>query len=481
MKARSIKTLIVICTWIAIACLCAIPMSAGEVNTGVIHLPVTGWTQDTSYFNNSVFEISGDTVVIHNKGGNVFSLVQTVSVKPNTMYRLSAQVRMENYKLTETDDSGATVLFGGIWDDTCWTNSFVTSPQWSTSSITFNSGEDSSIRLSLAVGMWCGACEGTAYFKDVTLEEIGVEIKNNHWNILALIYKNIDVPGFKKSFSDSEVNEIKRALSNYPAAVQNLSDSRMLIDRVDTYVIDTPVTSISGSDGDLTTGEDGDINFDDYLKDKDYQLIAVYAPLTDGPNYTGWGGLGGTWYEYDGRIIYYLTICLAWDMDGDPFYVRGGYYDTDVAALLHEHLHCVETNSSFFNDWDGFTPVHNGADHGYTTTNIEWLDWYSALMRDDGLDGKGFKPNSFIVTHIVKSDSSPIPGDVDGSGTVDATDRMILSRYLAGWEGYKEKIKSLDAADIDRSGKVEAKDRMILARYLAGWEGYDSYFVTAEK
>ena len=70
MKARSIKTLIVICTWIAIACLCAIPMSAGEVNTGVIHLPVTGWTQDTSYFNNSVFEISGDTVVIHNKGGN---------------------------------------------------------------------------------------------------------------------------------------------------------------------------------------------------------------------------------------------------------------------------------------------------------------------------------------------------------------------------------------------------------------------------
>jgi hypothetical protein len=65
---------------------------------------------------------------------------------------------------------------------------------------------------------------------------------------------------------------------------------------------------------------------------------------------------------------------------------------------------------------------------------------------------------------------------VDGSGTVDATDRMILSRYLAKWDGYAAKIKSMDAADIDRNGLVEAKDRMILARYLAKWDGYSQYF-----
>ena len=66
-------------------------------------------------------------------------------------------------------------------------------------------------------------------------------------------------------------------------------------------------------------------------------------------------------------------------------------------------------------------------------------------------------------------------------GEVNATDRMILSRYLAGWEGYGTKIKSMDAADIDRNSKVEAKDRMILARYLAGWIGYDQYFTVTEK
>ena len=67
-------------------------------------------------------------------------------------------------------------------------------------------------------------------------------------------------------------------------------------------------------------------------------------------------------------------------------------------------------------------------------------------------------------------------GDVNEDGTVDATDRMILARYLAKWDGYEAKIKSMDAADIDRDGNVTAKDRMILARYLAKWTVYDQYF-----
>ena len=77
---------------------------------------------------------------------------------------------------------------------------------------------------------------------------------------------------------------------------------------------------------------------------------------------------------------------------------------------------------------------------------------------------------------IPKLDATVLIGDVNQDGEVNATDRMILSRYLAGWEGYGTKIKSMDAADIDRNSKVEAKDRMILARYLAGWTGYDTYF-----
>ena len=64
-----------------------------------------------------------------------------------------------------------------------------------------------------------------------------------------------------------------------------------------------------------------------------------------------------------------------------------------------------------------------------------------------------------------------IDGDLNGDGEVDAADRMILARFLAGWSSYKEKILVKGAADIDGSGEIDTSDRMILARHLAGWGG----------
>ncbi len=67
-------------------------------------------------------------------------------------------------------------------------------------------------------------------------------------------------------------------------------------------------------------------------------------------------------------------------------------------------------------------------------------------------------------------------GDLDGNGKVNALDRRLLVRYLAGWQGIAEQIISWDAADLDGNGKVNALDRRALVRYLAGWEDYKSIF-----
>ena len=69
-------------------------------------------------------------------------------------------------------------------------------------------------------------------------------------------------------------------------------------------------------------------------------------------------------------------------------------------------------------------------------------------------------------------------GDVDGDGTVDNKDSMLLSRYVGGWEDVE---LDLDAADLDRDGKVDVRDAMILSRYVAAWEGYDKYIIEVEK
>lgn len=68
-------------------------------------------------------------------------------------------------------------------------------------------------------------------------------------------------------------------------------------------------------------------------------------------------------------------------------------------------------------------------------------------------------------------------GDVDESGSITTSDRIILSRYLADWQDYKTQI-DLVAADVDRNERVATLDRIILSRYSADWHGeYDSYFV----
>ncbi|MBE6724324.1 MAG: hypothetical protein E7576_03850 [Ruminococcaceae bacterium] len=73
-------------------------------------------------------------------------------------------------------------------------------------------------------------------------------------------------------------------------------------------------------------------------------------------------------------------------------------------------------------------------------------------------------------------DGKYLIGDVDGSGEVNRADLLILSRYLAGWKDYDQKIQSMDAANVDGEGEVTAVDRMILLRYLSHWDEYTQYF-----
>ena len=76
---------------------------------------------------------------------------------------------------------------------------------------------------------------------------------------------------------------------------------------------------------------------------------------------------------------------------------------------------------------------------------------------------------------------SYIVGDVNNDSVVNNRDAMILDRYIAGWEGYEEKIVIPAAADLNRDKQINNRDAMILDRYVAGWAGYDKYIITIEK
>lgn len=159
------------------------------------------------------------------------------------------------------------------------------------------------------------------------------------------------------------------------------------------------MTSTSGYNG-FSYGPGKDIDFDSYLEGKDYDFVYVFAPLSDLPE-VDWYGLGGMTYNYNGRRMYYAISSqfITW-LGAPDLKVYGDVYDSRVAVMVHEMLHCIETNSRY-NGITDFTNIHDAEVNGYTAPgHDEWLTWYHDVMRDQIKSGaKGFSEKSFYIHH----------------------------------------------------------------------------------
>lgn len=134
--------------------------------------------------------------------------------------------------------------------------------------------------------------------------------------------------------------------------------------------------------------------------------------------------------------------------------------------------------------WEDDTAEENYSGNGQLTTLVFKIaddapegEYVVSLSFKDG-DAYDVAMNDVFVSVINGSVTvaNVLIGDVNGDGTVNGKDRTILSRYLAGWDGYAAQVV-LAACDINGDGTVNGKDRTILSRHLAGWGGvYDSYF-----
>ena len=107
------------------------------------------------------------------------------------------------------------------------------------------------------------------------------------------------------------------------------------------------------------------------------------------------------------------------------------------------------------------------------------LDYGTKEMTVDGFNIIGIQ-DSEASSYAAKDalTFSPIKhGDLNCDGKVNGADAGLLNRYISGWEGYENKIKSMQCADINGDGKVQGNDAGLLNRYCSGWTGYDSYIV----
>ena len=364
----------------------------------VISVGAYGWRAVYDWTSSTKSWAQDQVLVIQNMQANDFYVGQNVPVNPNTYYRLSAMIRMEEYE-QEANPAGARLAVAPV----DFSYVFAVSPYcmddaWTECSFVFNSGNATSLKVLLENGGSSALTSGTAYFKDIVLEEM-----DNQWNVLALIYPSAEIGSYKKQFSEEDLEVIQKVLSEFPKSIEELSGGRMNIQKLDTVIMDAPLRSVSTDWAEPVLGSD--IDADAILSQDDYNLVVIYAPvrdadLTDETNpYHGWGGIGGREYLYHGRRINYCIVNYIEYRDlTDPFPYQDKVYDTkNLNWIIHEMLHCIEVNSGY-NGFSDFTPLHSAYDCGYTS-KYGGMDWYTDLMQNKIPGHEGFSPESFLVTH----------------------------------------------------------------------------------
>lgn len=126
-----------------------------------------------------------------------------------------------------------------------------------------------------------------------------------------------------------------------------------------------------------------------------------------------------------------------------------------------------------FVDWDGTLIKSENVESGKAATAPE------APVRADsngiGYVFTGWDKDFDNITSAIEVKAQYrafVYGDVDGNGTTDATDNVIISRTLAKWQGYDASDIDMASCDVDKDGELTSSDNVIVSRYLAKWQGY---------
>lgn len=115
----------------------------------------------------------------------------------------------------------------------------------------------------------------------------------------------------------------------------------------------------------------------------------------------------------------------------------------------------------------------DGVAGGIELTGCKYIAPAGASVKD----GTVYEANNQIKAQMVEIDIQKWQnGDVNHDGTVDRIDANLLSRCVAGWDGYEDRIFK-DVSDLNGDGNVDRIDANILSRCVADWDGYRAKYI----
>ena len=330
-----------------------------------------------------------DSYKIENTDYNDAMFFKTISVVPNTSYRVSCMVKTENVvNKSEFTDAGAHICINETVEKS---DNVIGTSDWTKIEFIFNSKNREEVQIGFRLGGNYDDSKGTAWFSDITIES-GIADTSNNWKFLCLIFDetnvNLNINGVEKNFhltlSQSDIDDMKLCINRFKNSMNELSKNKISVD-YDIVEVKEPIRTMSYDEenGYFVAPYDVKDVIDEYIELGKYDHIFIAfrtgdinskeeIPVND------WIGLGSMEY----RNIGFSNIRLP---NSDSNYIYK--YDDRVnifpeEVYVHEFLHSLERNADEY----GYErpELHDYEKYGYKNQNKTGLkQWYADYMNKE--------------------------------------------------------------------------------------------------
>ena len=236
------------------------------------NLGVSKFEKDTSVKYNKK-----DSYKIENTSYNDAMFYKTISVKPNTPYKITCKIKTENVtSKMENSDSGAHIC---IADTTEKSDNVTGSSDWTEVTFYFNSKNREEVKIGFRLGGNEDEVIGTAWFSDITIES-GIADTNNEWNFLCILFDNVDVnvngQNIKLQLTQIDKDDMNTCIRRFKNSMEELSRNKI---KVNYEIVETkePITNMSYDEenGYYVSGYDVRNVIDTYITQGKYDHIFI--------------------------------------------------------------------------------------------------------------------------------------------------------------------------------------------------------------
>lgn len=322
---------------------------------------------------------------------NDLRIIKKCSVKPNTLYVVSVDVKTRDVVSLENtvNPLGANISLGDYNNS----KGILGTNDWQTVRVVGRSDAQGILCVSMNLGYYSNTCTGTAWFENICVTPANeYNTENATWKFLAVILKEtgIDVMDndthqrvkLSHGMSSAEVSAIKKSLNAFETDFTNDAAGLFKVD-LDIIESDVKCTSYSkdGNGYSISTSAAYAYLEQNHIDIAGYDHVIMITCLPSLP--ASYYGLGGTFI--DGQVGF--SFVLHTDANYCVEYLNGRYEGLWPSTVyIHEFLHSIESYSHVLNL--DIPVLHEGGNYGYTDKE-EWREWYTDYIHKDiAVNGK---------------------------------------------------------------------------------------------